>query len=99
MFNDQIECYEAIANDLANSVNESWSKIKVDVERFGDDSINTLVVYYLPDGREIGSTDAQMIPFYFDALANLVSTPEKGLYKKCIFILHNDGKYDTEFEY
>lgn len=99
MFSDQIECYQAIANDLANSVSEPWDKIKVDVERFGDDSINTMVTYYLSNGRKIGSTDAQMIPFYFDALASLVSTPEKGLYKKCTFTLFSDGKFDSDFEY
>ena len=99
MFNDQIECYQAIANDLVSSTERAWDKIQVNVERISEDSINTQVIYYLCDGGVVGSTEAQMVPFYFDSLARLISTPEKGMFEKCVFTLHSDGKYNAEFEY
>lgn len=99
MFRDQLECYHVIANDLITMANQDWIKIQVEASRTSESSMNMVITSYLTDGRESSLDKAGLLPFYFDALASLVSTPEKGLYKKCTFILLNDGKFDSNFEY
>jgi hypothetical protein len=99
MFRDQLECYQAIANDLITMTNQDWAKIQVEATRTSDSSMNMVITSFLKDGREASLDKAGFLPFYFDSLANLVSTPEKGLYKKCTFILFKDGKFDSNFDY
>jgi hypothetical protein len=40
-----------------------------------------------------------MIDEYFYELARIVSNEDKGLYKQCNFVLHDNGKFDVNFEY
>ncbi len=99
MFQDPLECYQAIADELAQIVTEPWQQIDVEVRLIGETSLNTKVTYVNANGDEVGVYDVIMLPRYFFELARLVSTEEKGLYKQCNFSLKEDGKFDVDFDY
>ena len=99
-FQDPIECYEAIASLLSKAVPEPWSDIRVKVE-LDEESVD-MTSDYAPSRSPRSRREIDYVPGLGDCfydLARLVSTPEKGLYKRCVFILSRDGKYDTQFEY
>jgi hypothetical protein len=100
MFSDPIECYQAIGNALANSAKESWDRIVVDATL--DDMRVDVVVGCWRDGEDAAVEYLTGVPrlarFLYD-LARLVSTEEKGLYKKCSFVLYKDGNYNVDFSY
>ena len=98
MFSDPLEFYEAIASELFEIIDLSWDRVEVEARRF-DSSINLKVVYFLPDGSRKSDVDEVMLPEYFYELAKVVSNTDKGLYKKCSFVLKNTGEYDVNFEY
>jgi hypothetical protein len=98
LFNDPVEYYQAIANELVEIINEAWTLVEVEAILFND-SIDLEVVYFRPDGSEESRVRTIMLADYFYELANVVSTEDKGLYKKCKFILKNDGNFDIDFEY
>jgi len=98
MFQDPIECYEAIANELVKAVQSDWNSIEVEARVTGSSSINVKLIYC--DKRGVnGVANVLMLPRYFFELAKLVSTKDKGLYKSCVFKLYPDGRYDTKFTY
>jgi hypothetical protein len=43
--------------------------------------------------------DVPMLGIWFYQLARLVSTEEKGFYKRCVFTLTQDGEYKANYEY
>ena len=97
-FDDPLRCYEAIADALNHAVNDKWKTIYLEALLDGA-SIDMLITYEKSSG-EMGSISyVPMLARYFYELAKLVSTPEKGLYKRCDFVLKNDGSFDVKFEY
>jgi hypothetical protein len=100
MFSDPMECYQAIGNSLSNSAKESWDRIVLDATL--DDTRVDVVVGCWRDGAETPVEYLTGVPrlasFIYD-LARLVSTKEKGLFKKCSFILHKNGKFNVDFAY
>ena len=92
--------YQAIAQELISIVNEPWIKIVVNVDLY-EDSINLQTVVTFPDGSTESKIDtaATMAPEYFSDLASIISTTDKGLYKKCVFELFPDGNFDASFIY
>jgi len=99
MFQDPVECYEAIADELVQVIKEPWKRIDVEVKLTGASSVNTKVTYLKPSGDKGSTFNVIMLPRYFFELAKLVSTEEKGLYKQCNFTLKDDGNFDVNFEY
>ena len=95
---DPIDYYQAIADELVEIIHEPWQKTVVDVER-SEDSIGMTVIYTRIDGSEESDVDVIMLPRYFFELANVISNPGKGLYKRCKFVLEKSGEYDISFEY
>lgn len=98
MFSDQIECYQAIAEELMQVIKDKWDSIDIEAKLTGESSINLKVIYHNSQGRH-SFFDVVMLPRYFFELSQLVSTEEKGLYKICNFTLSSDGSYDSSFEY
>ncbi|WP_298772974.1 hypothetical protein [uncultured Shewanella sp.] len=98
-FVDPIECYQAIANALNNDLQDNWQRIDVVYERLSDTHTRSLVEYLNDESQLISIGGPDLLGFYFDDLAELVSTKEKGLYKKCFFTLFPDGEFDVKFEY
>jgi hypothetical protein len=98
IFSDQLEYYQAIANELNEIISESWSSVEVEARLF-EDSINLKVVYLRPDGSRESDLEEIMLPEYFYELAQAVSDEENGMYKKCDFVLTKDGKFTVNFEY
>ncbi len=90
MFRDPVECYQAIADELVQVVKEPWTRIDVEVKLTGASSVNTKITYLKSDGEKGSTFDVIMLPRYFFELAKLVSTEEKGLYKRCEFVLKAD---------
>ncbi|UQI40027.1 antitoxin YezG family protein [Vreelandella venusta] len=90
--------YQAIAEELNSAIKEPWEKVVVNVELF-DNSIEEEIVYTRPDGSKESKVSTIMSGRYFYELARVVSSEEKGLYKKCRFVLNNDGSFNIDFEY
>lgn len=99
-FNCAEDYYQAIAEELVSVVFEPWIKIKIDVIRY-EDSLNFTTVLTRPNGSTESKIDtaSTMIPEYFDVLAHEISSEEKGLYKRCVFVLYPDGNFNADFEY
>jgi hypothetical protein len=99
-FKDQFECLEAIANALAEAIEEPWEDLRVDAQRFSDVELS-LIKTYLPSsgGKRKDVPFVPVLHFWFMDLAKLVSTREKGFYKKCVFTLTKDGEFNTKYEY
>lgn len=97
-FVDQIECYEAIAELLRISIKEPWDSIFLKVELY-ETSVNLESSYSTANekGKEF-LADYRVAECFYD-LARLISTPEKGFFKKCVFTLTRDGRYKIDFEY
>ncbi|WP_375056823.1 hypothetical protein [Zobellella sp. DQSA1] len=98
MFEDQIECLQAISDELAQVVPAPWEKIEIEAKNTGQSSINIKAVYFNENGKH-SLIDFVMLPRYFYELARLVSTDGKGLYSVCNFTLNSSGKYDLDFQY
>jgi hypothetical protein len=99
MFKGPIECYEAIGATLAKSVPEEWLDIKAEIALDGT-RVDAVVSYTRASGTDVGYlTGVPMLARYFHELANLVSSEEKGLFKRCLFTLQRSGKYDAQFTY
>lgn len=98
MFKDQIECYQAIGAALAKAAPPNWIKIDTEVALDGD-RVDAIVSYVLSNNAAGHLSGVPMLARYFYELARLVSSEEKGLFRSCVFNLHCDGKYDTEFTY
>lgn len=99
MFKDPIECYQAIAQEASSLMTgQQWREFRVECELDGN-STDMLMEFVGADGKKGYVTQSSMLPEYFVALAQLVSTPEKGLYKVCRFSLTPDGRYKVDFDY
>jgi hypothetical protein len=100
VFNDQIECNEAIARGMIRSVHEPWEEICLETDLDGNST--NLVLIYRPAGDDEFSgnviPDIKLAGYMFE-LSRLVSTPEKGFFKRCIFTVHSDGRYKADFTY
>ena len=98
MFETPDQYYQAIANELIEIFRGPWEKIEVEAKRF-ESSINLKVVYIKADGSRASDVDVIMLPEYFFDLATVVSTPQKGLYKVCNFVMDRSGNFDVNFSY
>jgi hypothetical protein len=101
MFKDAIECYHAIGNTLANAAKgSSWDRIVVDATLDGM-RVDAVVACWLEDqARPVRYlTGVPRLALFMHELARLVSTEEKGLFKKCQFVLEKDGKFNADFVY
>jgi hypothetical protein len=103
---DQKSCLEAIGRYLIESVPEPWTEIDACAELLSHGLINVATFYrperdpklYEPFMIEDGATDFQFAQC-FQRLARLVSTPEKGLFKKCSYHLKSNGAYSADYVY
>ena len=104
VFNNAFECYDAIGQWLTDGVPEPWEEIAVEFEIIVIDDVSEDVIDYLPSEgffrkrKQFFINDTGFAECFF-ALAKLTSTPEKGLFKKCRYVLKKDGRYRADFEY
>ncbi len=103
-FTNAFECYEAIGQRLVDAVPEPWKKITVEFEIIEIDDVCDYCIFYEPkrwwrlkEGQS--SIEDTLFIGCFYALARLTSTPEKGLFRKCEYVLSQDGTYKVNFEY
>lgn len=100
MFSDPIECYEAIGNALSDAAKEMWDRIVLDATLDGVRVDVVVSCWRNEESQAIGYlTGIPRLASYIYDLSRLVSTEEKGLFKKCIFTLQKSGKFNVEFEY
>lgn len=106
-YSDHIECSEAIAGYLVRNVPAKWRLIEALVKLNHEANIVVSELIYYPTSRgakkewfdiEDGEEDAEFGDC-FRQLARLVGTHERGLFKKCRFVLQPDGCYRIEYEY
>ena len=102
-FKDAFGCYEAIGQWLMKGAPEPWESITVEFEILEMNDVSEQVIYYSPQKnprkeKQFFIEDTRFADCFYQ-LARLTSTPDKGLFKKCYFTLHADGRYDTRFEY
>jgi hypothetical protein len=97
------ECYDVICHWLADAVPDYWDRIRVDFEIIEMDTVSEVSMYYVSMrstlGRKYFSIDDTRFAACFYALARSMSTPEKGLFRKCEFTLRDGGYYEADFEY
>ena len=98
MFSDQLECLEAIANLLAESIREPWLSVAVDT-RLDGNSVDFSVVFKRPDLTEGNIPYVPKLARYLFELARLVSDEERGLFTTCHFVLQSDGTFEAEYDY
>lgn len=100
MFSDVIECYEAMGKALASSARAPWTRILVEAT-LAESRVDAVVSYWNGTTEKPAGylTGVPMLARYVYELARLVSTEEKGFFKKCRFDLQSNGKYDANFEY
>jgi hypothetical protein len=95
---DPLECYQEIGNLLAKHAPEAWSEIEVEALLEGS-SVDLLVMYTDKAGSKKNIPYIPMLARTFYDLAKLVSDQQKGLYKKCLFKIKNDGDFKVDFVY
>jgi hypothetical protein len=98
IFSDAIQCYQAIGASLAKAAPRGWKEIKAEVSLSGN-RVDAIVSYTMQEGVGGHLTGVPMLANYFHQLARLVSSEDKGLFRKCHFLLRDDGKFDAQFEY
>lgn len=103
-FADALECYEAIGRWLNEEAAEPWEQIAVEFTILEMDDVSEQVIRYKPSRsirrrhKQFFIADTRFEDCFF-ALAKLTSTPEKGFFKKCRFILAGTGQYKVDFDY
>lgn len=99
-FDDVTACYQAIGTALAKASRSPWDRISVDATLDGA-RVDAIVSCWQGEGEKPVSylTGVPRLASHIYDLARLVSTEEKGLFKKCHFNLRNDGKFDVNFVY
>ena len=105
-YEDYHAALERIGLILVGNVPEEWKEIQADVELHPDDVVQTSH-FYRPASDASKEQPLRIASGYehlefsdcFKQLAKLTSTPEKGLFKKCKFIMQGTGKYTAEYEY
>lgn len=99
MFSDSIDCYQAIGSEAAAQIPDpDWRSLRIECTLDGR-STDMLFEYVDAKGQTAYVTRVGRLPEFFVALAPLVSTPEKGLYKVCRFGMDPTGQYKVDFEY
>ncbi len=101
IFKDPIECYEAIGAALSKAaVKHSWDHISLDAT-LQDQQVDTIVECWQDNQAEPVAylTGIPKLAHFIYDLARLVSTQDKGLFKKCSFTLYSGGKFDVGFIY
>lgn len=99
-FDNVAACYQAIGAALAMASRSPWDRISVDATLDGV-RVDTIVSCW-EDGAEKAVSYLTGVPrlaSHIYDLARLVSTQEKGFFKKCYFNLKKDGKFDVSFVY
>lgn len=99
-FDNVNNCYQAIGTALAKASDCPWDRISVDATLDGA-RVDAIVSCWKDGAEEPVSylTGVPRLASHIYDLARLVSTEEKGLFKKCYFSLKNDGKFDVNFVY
>lgn len=106
-YSDHLECSEAIAGFLVRNVPAPWRLIEVLVKVQHDiEMVTAELIFYPPEpgskkkwfGIEDAAEDVEFGDCFVQ-LAKLVSSPERGLFKRCKFSLEPDGQYRAEYEY
>lgn len=100
MFRDQTECCHAIGTALARAAREPWDRIVLDAD-LDDERVDAVVACWRggedrPCGYLAGVP--RLANHVYD-LARLTSTPKKGLFRSCAFVLKKDGTYKVDFTY
>lgn len=99
MFQDSIECYQTIGSALANAAKTPWDTIAVEVTLDGVRVDVAAACWRESDTSPVAYlTGVPRLASYFYDLARLVSTKEKGLFKKCRFTLERNEKFDVDFD-
>jgi hypothetical protein len=98
-FRDQLECEQAVGEALAAAVPEAWLRIDVDAVAVAADVMDLGVEYTRTCGEKRGLGYVPRLADYFFELRQLVSSEEKGLFKRCRFVLEPDGRFRAEFSY
>ena len=101
-FGDPTECYRAIGALLAGAITEPWKETVVDVKLVASAQSVELINWYVPKADDTARKHLPYVPglgrCFYD-LAPLLSTEDKGYYKRCVFTLWPDGRYDAQFVY
>jgi hypothetical protein len=99
-FDNVTAYYQAIGTALAKASRGSWDRISVDATLDGH-MVDTIVSCWEDGAKEpVGYlTGVPRLASHIYDLARLVSTEEKGLFKKCHFNLNKDGKFEVNFVY
>ena len=99
MSKDPSELYQAIGQTLSKAAPPGWSEIeaKITLEGLMVDAVVSYVT--LPSGASGHLTGIPRLARHFYDLARVVSSEENGLFKKCVFKLQSDGKFDVKFTY
>ncbi|RAM63626.1 immunity protein YezG family protein [Herbaspirillum rubrisubalbicans] len=99
MFDDAAKFYESIGNALSNAAVNPWNLIVLNAT-LDDVRVDVIVSCWRTGQSEVEYLTGvpRLASFIYD-LARVLSTPEKGRFKKCKFTLQNTGKFDVEFEY
>jgi hypothetical protein len=100
MLSDPVECYRAIGNLLSCAAKEPWDRIVLDAAL--DGARVDVVVGCWREGETVAFSYLTGIPRLARSihnLAHLVSTEEKGLFRRCTFTLYKNGEYNVDFTY
>jgi hypothetical protein len=99
-FDTPTECYQAIGAALAGASRSAWDNITLDATLEGM-RVDVVVGCWRSGSDEPVEylTGIPRLASYIYDLARLVSTEEKGLFKKCRFNLYKNGKFDVNFTY
>ena len=104
-YSDQESCLEAIGQILAGSAPEPWIWIRATAELEGTATTTELSYQLIDRGREPepffikdGATDWEHVDCSRQ-LAKLLTTEKVGPFRKCQYLLQNDGKYRADYEY
>jgi hypothetical protein len=97
-FRDPIDCYQAIGIALSGAAPKGWRSITAEITLDGE-RVDAVVSFADAANNVSHLTGVPMLARYFYELARLVSTKEKGFFKKCIFFLNDAGAYDAKFVY
>lgn len=98
VFRDQAECCQEIASALAAQVPRGWRQVRT-VAELDEESVDLESSYIDSSGKTVEMLAAYEVASYFHQLASLTSTPEKGLYKRCVVTVESTGRYNFAYEY
>ena len=99
MFRDEIECYQAIGTALATAADNPWASITAEIA-LEDCRVDAVVSYVDANTGATGYlAGVPGLANCFYELARLVSTPDKGHFRSCVFTLEPNGRFDVDFSY